>query len=535
MKRRKFDVGIVVPLAEEFRYVVEITPQLESLSHEGTYFYRLDFGSISAVCCLVGQMGPLPALHATNRLFEFVDVKLVVVLGLGGALDDGVAVGDVVIASEVNEFQANSKAEPADNGYEVRYSGRHWPLEFQIREAISHFEFSSKGTFSNWQTATSADYVNLHVLGKETVCGSPARMHFGPIASGNVVVASSAFVSEVMGINRKFVAIDMEAAGVAFAAAERIHPIPCLVVRGISDGANESKKLLEEQGKGAWRRYCVRNATSLLRGLLTWKGFQDATGLRTPPTLPDDETLAGELLDQLKPQIGGPWIVGAAFGIYPSGPSVVRGDAVVAMDLSRLRVIDPRVGELLNAAEEQKEILLAGGQLQAAVNGFAKLITDFRSQIDSPEANRLLQDFDRVVSETLRPENDEDEQVRSLLMECNRLEEEVGMEAVIELLEGRGNLTDAVALRERYVGALASTERWAEIVQFLGQLECTDLLRSELEHGVFACAKCGSLGRVKELMRRHQDMYDDNAGRLFRSAMGGQYPQIVEQRPERKK
>jgi len=82
-ERRKFDVGIVVSLKEEFRYVVEIAPQLESIPHEGTYLYRLDFGSISAVSCLVDQMGPIPALQAATRLLGFADIKLLVVLGLG--------------------------------------------------------------------------------------------------------------------------------------------------------------------------------------------------------------------------------------------------------------------------------------------------------------------------------------------------------------------------------------------------------------------------------------------------------------------
>ena len=43
--------------------------------------------------------------------------SLVVLLGLAGALDKDVAVGDVAVAAEVNEFQANSKAESADEGY----------------------------------------------------------------------------------------------------------------------------------------------------------------------------------------------------------------------------------------------------------------------------------------------------------------------------------------------------------------------------------------------------------------------------------
>src|SRR6266498_883668 len=167
MERRKFDIGIVVPLREEFRYVVEIAPKLESISHEGTYFYRLDFGAVSAIGCLVDQMGPLPALQATTRLLGFADVKLLIVLGVGGALDSDVVVGDVVVAAEINEFQANSKAESAGDAYEVRYSGRHWPLEFRIREAISHFEFSGDEAFSKWQADASADFAKLEIQGKE--------------------------------------------------------------------------------------------------------------------------------------------------------------------------------------------------------------------------------------------------------------------------------------------------------------------------------------------------------------------------------
>lgn len=60
MEKPTFDVGIIVPLKEEFRYVTDVAPQLESISHHGTYFYRLDFGSVSTLCCLVDQMGPIP-------------------------------------------------------------------------------------------------------------------------------------------------------------------------------------------------------------------------------------------------------------------------------------------------------------------------------------------------------------------------------------------------------------------------------------------------------------------------------------------
>lgn len=523
MERRKFDVGIVVPLKEEFRYVVEVAPQLESISHEGTYFYRLDFGAISAVCCLVDQMGPIPALQAATRLLGFADVKLLVVLGLGGALDGDIAVGDVVIATEVDEFQANSKAESSGESYVVRYSGRHWPLEFRIREALSHFEFSGRDAFISWQAGTSGDYIKLEIPGKESVCSPTPSLHLGPIASGSVVAASSAFVSEVKRINRKFMAIDMEAAGVAPAAAERIHPLPCLVVRGISDHANESKKALDEQGKKAWRRYCVRNATSLLRNLLTWEGFLSAAGLRTSKPPSDGEDVASELVTRLKWCVGGPWIVGVAFGLYFHGPHVAAGEAVVPMDLSRLRVSDAKVEELVTAANQLREELLAHSDLQLAADGFAKLVEGFRNQLGSVDANSLLQDFDRVVAEILCPES-EDEQVEAVLLEAHRLEEEVGPEAVIELLRGLAN--GQPRLRERYVDALASAKMWSEVTKTVRQVERAQLSRLELEHGLFACAKTGLSDCANEMMRQHQNEYDDNAARLFRREVSRQHPEL---------
>lgn len=523
MERRKFDIGIVVPLKEEFRYVLEVAPQLESISHEGTYLYRLDFGAISAVCCLVDQMGPLPALQAATRLLGFADVKLLVMLGLGGALDDDVAVGDVVIAAEVNEFQANSKAQSAADGYEVRYSGRHWPLEFRIREAISHFEFSGHDAFASWQADTYGDYGKLEIPGKESVCSSPPSLHLGPIASGSVVAASSAFVAEIKRINRKFVAIDMEAAGVAQAAAERIHPLPCLVMRGMSDHANEGKKALDEQGKGAWRRYCVRNATSLLRNLLTWEGFLSAAGLRTSKSPSGDENVAGELVVRLKSCIGGPWIVGVAFGIYSHGPRLEDGVKAVPMDLSRLRVLDARIDDLVGLADKQKEALLAHGDLQVAVDRFSILMEDFRNQLNSADANLLLKDFDRVVREILCPDN-KDEQVESLLLESDRLEEQVGPHAVIELLGGTATTDRRV--RERYVDALASVEMWAEVVKTIRHVERAQLSRRELEHGIFACAETGLSNCASEMMTQHKNEYDDNGARLFRREMSRQHPEI---------
>jgi nucleoside phosphorylase len=127
--KHRYDIGIVVALPEELEYVVEVAPLVESFAHGGTYFHVLNFGRFTAIVSLVGEMGPLPALHATQRLLEYADVRLLVMLGTAGALDDDLLIGDVAVATEINEHQANSRADTAEDGYKFSYSGRHWPLE----------------------------------------------------------------------------------------------------------------------------------------------------------------------------------------------------------------------------------------------------------------------------------------------------------------------------------------------------------------------------------------------------------------------
>ncbi len=108
--KSEYDIGLVVPLKEEFRYVIEIAAVKDRHTYDGTILYELDFAGGSTIACIVGEMGPLPTLHSTNRLLSFANVKLVILLGFAGALDKQVKLGDVVVADDVNEFLAKSKA-----------------------------------------------------------------------------------------------------------------------------------------------------------------------------------------------------------------------------------------------------------------------------------------------------------------------------------------------------------------------------------------------------------------------------------------
>ena len=463
-------------------------------------------------------MGTLPAHDAATRLLAFADVKLLVLLGLAGALDEGVAVGDVVVAGEVNEFQASSKAQSTADGYEVSYSGRHWSQDFAITEAVKHFEYAGSDGFRRWQAQVERDFEGLTVTERDSVCSPPATLHIGPIASGNIVAASRAFVVEVKRINRKFLAIDMEAAGVAFAATKRVHPVPWLVVRGISDRADENKNTLDNQ-EGVWRRYSVRNALGLLQNLLYWNGFLAACGLDPAAVQGRHEHLARELVLKVRSCVGGPWLAGVAFDLYSHGPRVTGGGAATPMDLSRLSILEPAVAQLITSSINLREQLLTTGDLDAAASGFSGLADAYRTRQGSPSVDTLLQDFDRVVLETLCPTDDE--QMGAALLESDRLEEEVGPAAAAEFLR---TFVDTPALRERYTNLLSALGRWPAIIETLQELNLVTISRGELENLIFAYAKTHDFGQVREALALHCGRYHDNGARMLRQQLTAQFP-----------
>lgn len=517
MPKQRFDVGVVVPLPEEFRYVVELSPQLGPIPYKGTHFYRLELGSASAACCLVGQMGTLPALHATIRLLEFAEVKLLVLVGVAGALGNSVEVGDVVVADEVNEFLASSKAQSTGDGYEFRYSGRHWSSEFAIREAVKHFEYACPDGFQRWQAQVQEDFAGLSAPNRDSVCSLPATLHIGPMASGNIVAASSAFVDEVRRINRKFLAIDMEAAGVTLAATERVHRVPWLVVRGISDRADENKKKLDDE-KGAWRRFCVRNALGLLQNLLAWRDFLAACGIESPVAIERQENLTRELMLRVRSYVGGSWLVGVAFDLYTHGPRVEASGVAIPMDLSRLRVLDSTFAQLVNSLTNLREQLLATGDVETAANGISRLADEYLTQLGSTEVEKLLQDFDRVVIETICPTDDD--QVGAALVEGDRLKEEVGPAAAAEFLSA---FSGEAALREQYVEALSILQRWPVIIDTLKDVDPDSMSRSEMENLVFAYAKTDACGRAKSTLDLYCNRYNDNGARMLRQHLTVQF------------
>ena len=268
---RKFDIGLVVPLHEEFEIVQSHWPVKGNEIVAGTTFLELDMSAAGVTCVatILREMGPSVAASRTEKLLNFADVSLLVLLGIGGSLNDDVELSDIVIADEVSEFNAASKAVPADDGsFRFRYSGFHFPAPYSLIDAVAHWPHVAKDDHLQWKDLMKG---RAPALGD----GRP-RMHVEHVASGDTVAAAEAFRVELLGIDRKFAALEMEGAGVARAAVTRQPTVPFLIIRGISDYCDERKKTLDQAGKGAWRSLAVHSACDALARLLRLPAVRSA-------------------------------------------------------------------------------------------------------------------------------------------------------------------------------------------------------------------------------------------------------------------
>lgn len=282
---KEYDLGFIVPLNEEFNMLSELCPVIDTEIHDAIHYHTLNLpdSDYRAVAVVLGDMGPILASQVTEKVLNYLELKAVVLLGIAGALDKNLKLGDVVVSNEINEFQAASKAVQKGESFVFQYSGNHWKTDFALWEYAGNFKFSAKSLYDAWRDGVRNFRRSLGLQPEQlSLARDLPEVTIGHFASGDTVSASEAYTIELQGIDRKFLTIEMEAAGIAQAAYGREKPVRTMVVRGVSDFADERKKELDSAGDGVWRKYALYSASTFLLSLLKAKSFQQIIAPRGP-------------------------------------------------------------------------------------------------------------------------------------------------------------------------------------------------------------------------------------------------------------
>jgi nucleoside phosphorylase len=197
------------------------------------------------------QMGQQDAGNATGDAIRQWRPRFVLLVGIAGGLrKSGIKLGDVLIASQVANYEVQKLTE---EGPEIRWQVH--PTNNQLLLAVSN--------------VLGEDWLNLIVV-KRPGSGKP-QVSTGVICTGNKVIADDSLAKQYHGVWRKLIGVEMEAGGVAAAAFSQIKPPGFFMVRGVSDFADTDK---DRSRTVNWRKYACDVAASYAIFLLASGPFK---------------------------------------------------------------------------------------------------------------------------------------------------------------------------------------------------------------------------------------------------------------------
>lgn len=266
-KVRQLDFAVLVALQEEFEYVYpEFTGQGQALPLGQDTAFVFDWNGYTGGVACAGKMGPQAMADLTRSVLERFKPRLVCVVGIAGALDDGLRLCDVLVADQAENYLHTAKAVAVgEDDFEFSLSGETYPTTHRCVSTLRNWQFVSVADFQQWQSSGSTELDKASVPeGLRTQVGFSPKVAVGHIATGDIVGAATGFGKKLRTKDRKFAAIEMESAGM-LAAVHKHHPATqTLVLRGISDFADERKKEFDNIGMGQFRKASMRNAFRLL-------------------------------------------------------------------------------------------------------------------------------------------------------------------------------------------------------------------------------------------------------------------------------
>jgi nucleoside phosphorylase len=279
------DIGILIALTEEFR---EFHSQLTSSEPSrdettGVTDYLFPWGNSNPYQCattFVGSMGLENAALTTERFIQRRQPKTIVWLGIAGGIHQDVKLGDVVVVKSVNNYLSRGKAiSGRDDNFRFEPGGDPYRCSDDLVRAVQDLEFAHHNLYKQWKENCQARLNNaiaqnqISELLLEKYIRNIPELTVGEIASGSVVGAAKEFISWLQNINRNYLAVEMEGAGMLAAVYSQTDLKKTLILRGISDFGDHRKQELDEIGKGEIRRYAMNNAINLLRELIEAQVF----------------------------------------------------------------------------------------------------------------------------------------------------------------------------------------------------------------------------------------------------------------------
>ncbi len=273
-------IGLYIALQEEYDYFLKCVKkqlnitQIDDLPDYPVFLIRLKHSNVRLVVICPDEMGIETAQFNANKLLEKAPFEAMFNIGIAGGISDDIKVGEILVPSVIDNYMANAKVTDGENGINYDFSGDPYKPSYAYHEKIISSLKLTNGWFEDWLTYCSQntkDEIGESIPDEiSNLISLQPFIKGGRLASQSILGASEKF-KEILKRNRdrKYLGLDMEAAGVAKACHQRLMPVPFLAIKPISDPASKKDKVLLESFKsGIFRKLGIMNATFLFLHIL---------------------------------------------------------------------------------------------------------------------------------------------------------------------------------------------------------------------------------------------------------------------------
>ena len=203
-------IGIIAAMPEELIHLIQNLDKPQEVQVMGNSYYTGTIGKTEVVLVQSG-IGKVMSAMSVAVLADHFQVEAIINTGSAGALAEGIAVGDVVIADKLVYHDVDVTA----FGYAYgQMAGQ--PLYFNSdKEFITRIQESLSQVEQIW--------------------------HLGLIATGDSFIAGEDKIASIKSHFPDVLAVEME--GAAIAQAAQALDLPFLVIRAMSDNANHEASI----------------------------------------------------------------------------------------------------------------------------------------------------------------------------------------------------------------------------------------------------------------------------------------------------
>jgi nucleoside phosphorylase len=317
------DIVLVVPLEIELQEVLSVFPLKQDLTTPAMFRGIVDLGDteISALVVHQESMGKTAAARALRSITKEYKCGLAVSIGIAGSLSSDANLLDVCYSGELIDVGENSRVSDGSSGsLNIDFSPTFYSTEKSLTQAINYSRIipNIKCLHEKWGieqlefAKTLLTEAGIASNDKNFPKRAPCSLN-GTIVCVPNVVKSEAYKKRLSEVQRKILAIEMEAAGVFEAAKEVDSNIECIVIRGISDNSDKNKASLEDSTNGAFRKIAARNAATFLKLQLSNPHFVDFVKQKRSPkrvavevdqSAAEPVHLAKKLAEQISTKLG---------------------------------------------------------------------------------------------------------------------------------------------------------------------------------------------------------------------------------------